>query len=208
MSDEKKSDSQQAEKDENDPVLENDLSKYTNPNFNWYIVNTYSGSEESVKLSLVERVEKENLGELFGEIYIPKTTVEKVLKSGKKKTLDKTSFPGYIIIQMKLTDRSMACVNAIPKVSGFVGNRRTPKPMKDQELLQLVSGSYENEKEVKTQHNFEKGENVKVTDGPFTSFDGVIDDVKPDKMKLKVLVSIFGRETPVELTYDQVEKIS
>ena len=186
---------------------EEDLSKYVNPEYSWYIVNTYSGSEESVKISLLERIEKENLAHYFGEVYIPKTTVEKVLKSGKKKTIDKTSFPGYIIIQMKLDDRSMACVNAIPKVTGFVGNRRTPKPMRDQELLQLVAGNYESEKEVKTQLSYEKGDQIKVIDGPFTSFNGVVDDVKPEKMKVKVLVSIFGRETPVELTYEQVEKI-
>lgn len=182
--------------------------KFINPNFSWYIVNTYSGSEETVKVSLLERIAKAKLDDQFGEIFVPKTTVEKVLKSGKKKMVDKTSFPGYIIIQMALSDRTMGCINNTPKVTGFVGNRRSPRPMSDKDVLRLLNPEFAKQKEVTSTIAFSKGERIKVADGPFTSFEGVIEEVKAEKMKLKVLVSIFGRETPVELGYSQVNKLS
>ena len=177
--------------------------------FKWYIVNTYSGSEDTVKVSLLERIEKTGLEDSFGEIHIPKTAVERILKSGKKKLVEKTSFPGYVIVQMDLNDQTMACVNSTPKVTGFVGNRRKPKAMSDADVLRLMDpAAHVETASVPEGMTFAKGECVKVKDGPFTSFDGVIEEVRADKMKLKVLVSIFGRETPVELGYSQVEKIS
>ena len=183
-------------------------ASYMDPRYKWYIVNTYSGSEETVKLALLERIEKFNLGEFFGEICVPKIGVEKVLKSGKKKLVDKTSFPGYIMVQMEMNDQSLNCVSNTPKVNGFVGNRRDPRPMADKEVIRLMSPAdriAELEKE-SVGAVFLKGEGVKVIDGPFTNFSGVVEEVRPEKMKLKVLVSIFGRETPVELGYAQVEK--
>ena len=108
---------------------------------------------------------------------------------------------------MKLTDRSMSCVNSIPKVSGFVGDKKAPRAMRDVEVLRLIDSSTKAESSVKEiVAAFKQGDAVKVTDGPFTNFDGVVEEVKPEKMKLKVLVSIFGRETPLELTYEQVKK--
>ena len=179
------------------------------PRYKWYIVSTYSGSEETAKRQLLERIEKLKLQEHFGEIYVPKRVVEKILKSGEKKTSHKTTFPGYMIIQMNLVDQSIACVNSIQKISGFVGNRKLPKPMKDEEVLKVLNSEEAQAKEVKVASvTFDKGEIIKVIDGPFSNFDGVIEEVKPEKMKLKVLVSIFGRETPVELGYDQVKKIN
>ena len=187
----------------------NQLAKKENPAFRWYIVNTFSGSEESVKLTLKERIVKWKLEESFGEICIPKTTAERVLKSGKKKVIDKTSFPGYVIVQMDLNDRTMACVNSTPKVTGFVGNRKHPRAMSDDDVMRLMDPNGQVKKTAAQEGlRFSKGETVKVIDGPFTSFDGIIEEVKSDKMKLKVLVSIFGRETPVELSYSQVQKIS
>lgn len=183
-------------------------SRFIDSRFSWYIVNTFSGSEESAKLALQERIAKAKLEGEFGMICVPKTTVERVLKSGKKKLVDKTSFPGYILVQMNLNDRTMGLVNTTPKISGFVGNRRKPRPMADEEVLVLMDESaVKRTPEVVEGLVFSKGEQVKVIDGPFATFDGVIDEVKSDKMKLKVLVSIFGRETPVELQYNQVEKI-
>jgi transcriptional antiterminator NusG len=188
------------------------LKVYIDPRFKWYIVNTYSGSEESVKLNLKERIGKSKLESSFGEIYIPKFVEERLLKSGKKKLVDKTSFPGYVLVQMDLNDQTMACVNGTPKVTGFVGNRRSPKSMPDGDVLRLLEspvGPGEKTPGHKIEVlSFAKGESVKVIDGPFTNFDGIIEEVKADKMKLKVLVSIFGRETPVELNYNQVNKIS
>jgi transcription termination/antitermination protein NusG len=178
-----------------------------NPEYSWYIVNTYSGSEEKVKVQLQQRIQHLELEDLFGEIYIPKISKEKVLKSGKRKLIEKTSFPGYILVQMKLSDRSMSCVNSISKVAGFVGDKKSPKAMKDVEVLRLIESSRKmNAAPKEVIAAFKQGDAVKVTDGPFTNFDGVVEEVKPEKMKLKVLVSIFGRETPLELTYEQVKK--
>lgn len=184
--------------------------RYIDPRFKWYIVNTYSGSEETVKLALKERIARAGLEGSFGEIYVPKMVEERILKSGKKKMVDKTSFPGYVLVQMDLNDQTMACVSSTPKVTGFVGNRRNPRPMPDSDVLKLLdpkaAGSDKAAVKADTV-SFAKGETVKVIDGPFTNFDGVIEEVRADKMKLKVLVSIFGRETPVELNYNQVNKM-
>ncbi len=184
--------------------------KFTDPRYKWYIVSTYSGSEETVKASLIERIAKGKLEALFGEIYIPKMTVEKVLKSGKKKKMSKTSYPGYVLVQMEISDDTMACVANTPKVTGFVGNHRKPRPMPDREVLNLIDESLaaQAKMEASAAMTFHKGETVRVIDGPFTNFDGVVEEVRSDKMKLKVLVSIFGRETPIELGYSQVAKVS
>lgn len=179
-----------------------------NPKFKWYIVSTYSGSEETVKHQLLERIAKLKLDDEFGEIFIPKVVVEKILKSGEKKQIQKTSYPGYIIIQMNITDQSVACVTSIQKVAGFVGNRKSPKPMKDEEVLSMINAETQKKNAKPQVVSYEQGETIKVMDGPFSNFDGVIEEVKPEKMKVKVLVSIFGRETPVELSFNQIKKIS
>ncbi len=191
-----------------DPLSLAQQKAINDPRFRWYIVNTYTGSEETVKTTLRERVERARLEDKFGEIFVPKMVVEKVLKSGKKKYVDKTTYPGYLIVQMELNDDTMGCVTSTPKVTGFVGNRRHPRPMPDSEVLRLLSPGH-NTGEVaseKTVAGYKKGDEVKVIDGPFTNFDGVVDEVRPEKMKVKVLVSIFGRETPVELSFSQVKK--
>lgn len=197
-------------KKEERAVSEIDKEKFIDPRYKWYIVNTYSGSEETVKASLRERIAKAKLESLFGEIYIPKMSVEKVLKSGKKKKVTKTSFPGYVLVQMSFCDEALACVTNTPKVTGFVGNHRNPRPMPDREVLNLIDHSSvaQAKMEASAAMTFHKGEHVRVIDGPFTNFDGVVEEVRADKMKLKVLVSIFGRETPIELGYSQVSKIS
>lgn len=196
-----------------DDLTEEKRKLITDPRYRWYIVNTYSGSEETVRIALQERIARAGLEDNFGEIFVPKMVVEKVLKSGKKKLVDKTTFPGYVLVQMEMNDSTMGCVSSTPKVTGFVGNRRNPRAMADKEVLRLLTPSMaqsgtESPGETATQVKFSKGEGVKVTDGPFTNFDGVIEEVRADKMKLKVLVSIFGRETPVELGYNQVEKLT
>jgi transcriptional antiterminator NusG len=185
-----------------------DLTQYVDARYKWYIVNTYSGSEDTVKLSLEERIIKAKLQASFGIICVPKRTIERVLKSGKKKIINKTSFPGYILVQMELNDQTMGCVVGTPKVTGFVGgNRKEPRPMHDEDVLKLMNPEAYTPTSARIKSNFDKGETIKVIDGPFTNFDGVIEEVRADKMKLKVLVSIFGRETPVELNYVQVQKI-
>jgi transcriptional antiterminator NusG len=177
------------------------------PHFKWYIVNTYSGSEETVKIALEERIQKAKFEKFFGSILIPKIQIEKVLKSGKKKIINKTSFPGYLIVQMELNEQSMGCISSTPKVTGFLGDKHSPRAMSQRDVLKILRPP-EKEEKFDLAASFKKGDAVRVTDGPFTNFDGVVDEVRSDKMKLKVLVSIFGRETPVELTYKQVDKIS
>jgi len=176
----------------------------------WYVVHTYSGFEEKAKQSLMERIKNQGMDEKFGSIFVPKNATEQVLKSGKKKVVEKTSFPGYIIVEMVLDDSTSHLVKETPKITGFVGNAKNPRPMSDQEVLRLTSpeAAQEQARKVLTQLSFDKGETVKVKEGPFTNFDGIVDEVRSDKMKLRILVTIFGRETPVELDYGQVEKIN
>ena len=177
-------------------------------NLKWYVIHTYSGFEEKAKSGLIDRAKSEGQQEKFGEIYIPHTISETVNKAGKKRSVSRTSFPGYIIVQMHLDDESMHIVKSTPKITGFVGNAKHPKPLPDHEVLRMTSPeAVKEKKEIVQEVHFSKGESVKVMDGPFSNFDGVIDEVRPDKSKVRVLVSIFGRETPVELEYNQVEKI-
>lgn len=175
----------------------------------WYVVHTYSGFEERAKQGLFERAKSENCEDKFGDIYIPQTTSESVTKAGKKKTVSKTSFPGYIIVQMMLDDHTMHIVKSTPKITGFVGNQKNPRPLPDHEVLKITSPESveQQQQDIVPEVQFSKGEAVKVMEGPFSNFDGVIDEVRPEKAKVRVLVSIFGRETPVELEYGQVEKI-
>ena len=185
-------------------------------NMRWYVVNVFSGSEERAKINLMDQAKQKGLEHKIGEIHISKTQTESVTKSGKKKVSLKTSFPGYMVVQMILDDVSMNLVKNTPKVSGFVGSTKVPKPLSDAEVMRMINP--EDAPVVAAEEGvainavvqevlFTKGEAVKVMDGPFANFDGVVDEVKPDKAKLRVLVSIFGRETPVELEYHQVEKI-
>ncbi len=174
----------------------------------WYVIHTYSGFEEKAKSGLLDRAKSEGQQEKFGEVYIPHTVSEAITKSGKKRSVSRTSFPGYIIVQMHLDDESMHIVKSTPKITGFVGNAKHPKALPDHEVLRMTSPeSVKETKQVQQEVQFSKGEAVKVMDGPFSNFDGVIDEVRPDKAKIRVLVSIFGRETPVELEFGQVEKI-
>jgi transcriptional antiterminator NusG len=180
----------------------------------WYVIHTYSGFEEKAKAGLIDRAKSEDQSEKFGDIYIPHTVSETVNKAGKKRAVSRTSFPGYIIVQMHLDDASMHIVKSTPKITGFVGNARHPKALPDHEVLRLTNPEAAAEEAlaasggvVETEFHFAKGDSVKVMDGPFSNFDGVIDEVRPDKMKVRVLVSIFGRETPVELDFNQVDKI-
>ena len=179
------------------------------PNLKWYVVHTYSGSEARAKISLLERVEKNNMSHLITDIYVPITTVEKLSDSGKKKKQEKTLYPGYILVKMVYNLETRHLVNSTPKISGFVGNSRNPKPISEKEALRLTSKEQASEEEeIEYKVSYEKGERVKIKDGPFANFNGAIEEVKHDKAKLRVLVSIFGRETPVEIDFDQAEKLS
>ena len=181
-----------------------------NPKFRWFIVHTFSMFEEKAKSALLERVKMNKMEEKFGEIIVPKTSHEMTLKSGKKKKVDRNAFPGYIIVEMEMTEEANHLVRETPKITGFVGNARSPRPISDQEVLRLTSPESikEQGKQQSAAQSFRKGETVKVIDGAFTNFDGVVEAVQAEKMKLRILVSIFGRETPVELDYVQVQQLT
>ena len=174
----------------------------------WYVVHTYSGFENKVKKSLEERVKQDALGDQFGEILIPMEVVQEMVK-GEKKTSKRKFFPGYILVQMDMNDRTWHLVKGTPKVTGFVGSAKSPKDVpaiSDVEVQRLTTQITEGSLKPKPKVQFEEGDSVRVIDGPFSNFNGTVEEVKPDKGKVRVLVSIFGRATPVELDFMQVEK--
>ena len=173
----------------------------------WYGVHTYSGYENKVKLSLEERIRSLNVEEYFGEVLIPAETVVE-LKKGERKTSTRKFFPGYILVRMELNDETWHVVKDTPKVTGFVGGGTVPATIPDEDVAKITARMEEDVERPKPKVAFEVGETVRVVDGPFLNFTGVVEDVKPDKAKLKVMVSIFGRVTPVELEFIQVEKTS
>jgi transcriptional antiterminator NusG len=170
----------------------------------WYGVHTYSGFENKVRLSLLERVKNAGLQERFGEILIPSETVVE-LKKGEKKTSSRKFFPGYILVNMELDEETWHTVKETSKVTGFVGGNN-PFVIPDEEVAKITRRMEEGAEKPRPKVEFEVGETVRVTDGPFLNFAGVVEDVKPEKGKLRVMVSIFGRATPVELEFMQVEK--
>jgi len=173
----------------------------------WYGVHTYSGFENKVKLNLEERIRMLGVEEQFGQILIPSETVVE-LKNGERRTSSRKFFPGYILVQMELNNETWHVVKDTPKVTGFVGGGTAPPAIPDEEIAKITTRIEEGAERPKPKVEFEVGETVRVVDGPFLNFTGVVEDVKPDKGKLKVMVSIFGRVTPVELEFIQVEKTS
>jgi transcriptional antiterminator NusG len=170
----------------------------------WYGIHTYSGFENKVRLSLLERIKNQGLEEHFGEVLIPSETVVE-LKKGEKRTSSRKFFPGYILVNMDLNDETWHVVKETSKVTGFVGGNN-PVAIPDEEVMKITRRIEEGAEKPRPKVLFEVGETVRVIDGPFLNFSGVIEDVKPDKGKLRVMVSIFGRATPVELEFMQVEK--
>ena len=171
----------------------------------WYVVHTYSGYENKVKAALQERVKSNKVEEYFSEILVPSEKVIGLVK-GEKKTTSRKFFPGYILINMELNEQAWHLVKNTPKVTGFVGGTTTPPAISEEEVKKITHQMEEGAARPKPKVLFDRGENVRVVDGPFTNFTGIVDEVKPEKGKLKVLVSIFGRATPVELDFVQVEK--
>ncbi len=170
----------------------------------WYGVHTYSSFENKVRLNLLESIKNEAMESFFEEILIPCETVVE-LKKGEKKTSSRKFFPGYILVKMELTDETWHLVKETAKVTGFVGGN-TPFPISDEEVNKITRRMEEGAEKPRPKVLFEVGETVRVVDGPFLNFSGVVEDVKPDKGKLRVTVTIFGRATPVELEFMQVEK--
>jgi len=172
----------------------------------WYIVHTYSGFEEWLAASVRQRAEALGMGEAFGEVKIPTETVEE-LKGGKKRVTQRKFFPGYILVEMEMSDPAWHVVKNTPKVTGFVGTGKKPTPLTQEEVEQIIEQVASAKEKPKPKYVFEKGEPVKIIDGPFNNFSGVVDEVNLDRNTLKVMVTIFGRQTPVELEFIQVEKL-
>lgn len=170
----------------------------------WYVVHTYSGYEKKVKESLLNRIASEGMGDRFGDVLIPSETVVE-MKKGKKRTGTRSFFPGYLLVQMEMDEKTWHLVRHTPKVTGFVGGKN-PSPIAEAEVEEIKSQMAEGKLRPKPKVTFAEGESVRVVDGPFTNFSGTVDAIKPDKGKIVVLVSIFGRATPVELDFTQVEK--
>ncbi len=182
------------------------LSDIDYPDHKWYVVNVHSSMEYKAKLSLEERVRSLHKESLVSEVIVPEETVVELVR-GQKKTTKRKFFPGYILVKMKLTDESWHLIKNTPKVSGFVGDKRNPVPVPESEIQRMTNRISEGATRPKSKVSFAEGEKVRVVDGPFNNFNGVIEDVNGDKGKLRVLVSIFGRSTPVELDFVQVEKV-
>jgi transcription termination/antitermination protein NusG len=172
----------------------------------WYVVHTQTGAEKKAKANLEQRADTASLSHLIDEVLIPTERVSEV-KGGKKKISERKFFPGYILIKMELTDESWYLVKNTPGISGFIGSGRRPIALAENDVNDIVKNQDEKTQKPKPKVQFEMGENVRVKEGAFVNFNGTVDEVNPNKGKLKVMVSIFGRSTPVELEYWQVEKI-
>lgn len=171
----------------------------------WYVVHTFSGFEHKVKAALEERIKSLGKGEYFGEVLVPVEKVVELVK-GKKKTSSRKFFPGYILVEMELNDETWHVVKETPKVTGFIGGSTNPTPVTEAEVKAITQQMEEGAVKPKPRVLFSEGESVKVIDGPFSDFNGVVEEVRPEKGKLRVLISIFGRATPVELDFVQVER--
>ncbi|MBU6505746.1 MAG: transcription termination/antitermination protein NusG [Betaproteobacteria bacterium] len=172
----------------------------------WYVVHAYSGFEKSVQRALTERITRSGMQDSFGQILVP---VEEVveMKGGQKSISERKFFPGYLLVQMEMTDETWHLVKSTPKVTGFVGGRANkPTPITDKEVDNIMHQVQEGVEKPRPKVLFEVGESVRVKDGPFTDFHGNVEEVNYDKNKLRVSVLIFGRATPVELDFGQVEK--
>ena len=171
----------------------------------WYVIHTYSGFEKRAKQNLEERIKNLGKADFFSDILVPTETVVELVK-GKRKTSQRKIFPGYLLVKMVLNEETWHIVRDTPKITGFAGDGTKPIPMSDKEIEEILSQMKEGGAKAKPKISFNVGDNVRVIDGPFVNFIGTIEEVKPEKRKLKVLVSIFGRATQVELDFIQVEK--
>ncbi len=178
-----------------------------NPNMKWYIIHSYSGFERKVKESLESRVIAFGLQDKIGKVLIPTESVTEV-RGGKKYTSERMFYPGYVLVEMDMDDHVWHVVKSTPRVTGFVGTGQQPTPLSQEEVQHIVYKVADSKDKPKLKVKFEKNESVRITEGPFATFTGVVDEVNEDRETLKVMVTIFGRSTPVELEFNQVEKVA
>jgi transcriptional antiterminator NusG len=171
----------------------------------WYIVHTYSGHEQKAMRSLLDRAKSMGMEEHFDEVLIPEETVVEMVK-GERRTSKRKYFPGYILVRMELNDETWHVVRGTPKITGFVGGDKRPPPISDEEVARMTEQIKEGATKPKPKILFDEGENVRVIDGPFANFSGYVDEVMTEKEKVRVMVHVFGRATPVVLDYTNVEK--
>ena len=172
----------------------------------WYIVHAYSNFEKKVAESIREQAKQRGLDELFEQVLVPTEKVTEV-RRGRKIDAERKFFPGYVLVKMKLTDEAFHLIKNTPKVTGFLGAENKPMPISEAEAMRILNQMQEGVERPKASVSFEIGENVRVADGPFASFSGVIEEIDEGRSRVKVAVSIFGRATPVELEFGQVEKV-
>lgn len=172
----------------------------------WYVLHTQTGYEEKVKASLESRIASSGMLDMFGQTLIPKEQISEV-RSGRKKVSQRKFFPGYIFIEMELNEKTWFLIRGTPGITGFIGMGRMPSPLPDEELQAILTKSLQTQVKPSPKIVFEKGEAIRIVDGPFVNFNGTIEEVSPEKGKLKATVPIFGRSTPVELEYWQIERI-
>jgi len=173
----------------------------------WYVLHVYSNFEKKVAESIREQAEQKGLADHFEQIVVPTEEVVEI-RRGQKVNTERKFFPGYVLLKMELSDRAWHLVKNTPKVTGFLGSGNKPIPISETEAMRIMQQVQEGVERPKPSITFEIGETVRVADGPFTSFNGVVEEVDEERSRLKVAVSIFGRATPVELEYTQVEKVS
>jgi transcriptional antiterminator NusG len=177
-----------------------------NPNFKWYIIHSYSGFERKVKESIESRVQAFGLQDKIGRVVIPTEPVTEV-RNGKKYTVERAFLPGYVLVEMDLNDDVWHIIKSTPRVTGFLGTGQHPSPLSQDEVNQIVYRIDTGKDKPKLKVKFQKNEQVRITEGPFATFTGVIDDVNEDKSEVTVMVTIFGRSTPVKLEFGQVDKV-
>ncbi len=177
-----------------------------NPDLRWYVVHAYSGMEKAVERNILERINRAGMQAKFGRILVPMEEVVEI-KNGQKKTTERKFFPGYVLVEMIMDDDTWHLVKHTNKVTGFVGGAKNrPSPISEAEVMKIVNQMQEGTEKPRHKVEFEVGEYVRVKDGPFTDFNGSVEDVNYEKSKVRVSVTIFGRATPVELEFSQIEK--
>lgn len=178
-----------------------------NPNFKWYIIHAYSGFERKVRESIESRVNAYGLHDKIGRVVIPTEPVTEI-RNGKKVTIERAFLPGYVLVEMDLDDDVWHIIKSTPRVTGFLGTGQHPSPLNEDEVNTIIYRVNVGKDKPKLKIKFEKNDNVRITEGAFANFNGVVDEVNEDRETLKVMVTIFGRGTPVELEFGQVEKIA